>query len=273
MPGSRSSLYGDLRSPYVVHTFVGAPLQGGRSLPNGSQGRFLYQTLDRFLNPDRQFTGHMLNFYGKTMVEEAWKALMQRTESAESLNHSRSELIPNAELLLALAEDCRFGRVMAGKAPHEYSEPEALASLFLYALARHEYAGDAEAKSELLALNDYLRRNPEKEQAVRELFHTARRTEKEDTLWKWSSTASYGSHRLNHGYLRDVTPLTQPQPEKAPRKKFRSGWEPEPQKPELSQPESPQPEAGEENMLPEQLLLKRLWRNYLGKEWNPEDDE
>lgn len=273
MPGSRSSLYGDLRSPYVVHTFVGAPLQGGRSLPNGSQGRFLYQTLDRFLNPDRQFTGHMLNFYGKTMVEEAWKALMQRTESAESLNHSRSELIPNAELLLALAEDCRFGRVMAGKAPHEYSEPEALASLFLYALARHEYAGDAEAKSELLALNDYLRRNPEKEQAVRELFHTARRTEKEDTLWQWSSTASYGSHRLNHGYLRDVTPLTQPQPEKAPRKKFRSGWAPEPQKPELSQPESPQPEPGEENLLPEQLLLKRLWRNYLGKEWNSEDDE
>ncbi|MGN0836459.1 MAG: hypothetical protein ACI4OS_03375 [Akkermansia sp.] len=274
MPGSRSSLSGDLRSPYVVHTFVGAPLQGGRMLPNGEQTRFLYQTLDRFLKPDRRFKGHMLNFHGMTMVEEAWNALMERTENEHSLENSRSALIPNTELLMALAEDCRFGRVMAGKAPHEYSEPEALASLFLYALARHEYAGDADARHELLTLSDYLHRNPEKAQAVREVFHTARRTEGADSLWKWSPTALKGATRIDHGYIRKVKPLPENYREKAPRKMLRPGWNPEPQESEKQkQKQKYEPEPGDEDLLPEQLMLKRLWKKYIGTEWKPARDE
>lgn len=176
MPGDRFAQQQEARNPYVVQSFVGAPMFQGTLQDNKYTGGFFFLPLQHFGgNVTKEYVGHMAGWRGKEALEMSLDALMERTASAEALEASRYESFPNSELLMQLTEDSRFNRSLQGRAPHELDPDEALAATWFYALARFRFGNDrGEAAQELLDIHDYMTEHPERLESVKEMLNKHR---------------------------------------------------------------------------------------------------
>lgn len=176
MPGDRYSQDSDARNPYVVQSFVGAPMRQGFMVPNKDEGGFFFLPLQSFAGDvSKEYVGHMAGWRGSEALGMMLDALMARTESAAALEESRYESFPNSEILMQLTEDSRFNRSLQGRAPHELDPDEALAATWFYALARYQFSDNrAEAAQELLAIHDFLEENPERMESMKKMLNNHR---------------------------------------------------------------------------------------------------
>lgn len=176
MPGDRYSQDSDARNPYVVQSFVGAPMRQGFMVPNKDEGGFFFLPLQTFMGDvSKEYVGHMAGWRGHEALDMMLDALMARTESAEALENSRYESFPNSEILMQLTEDSRFNRSLQGRAPHELDPDEALAATWFYALARFQFGNErGEAAQELLAIHDYMTEHPERLESMKTMLNKHR---------------------------------------------------------------------------------------------------
>lgn len=176
MPGDRFSQDSESRNPYVVQSFVGAPMRQGFMLHNGESGGFFFQPLQSFMGDvSKEYVGHMAGWRGQEALGLMLDSLMLRTKSAEDLEASRYDSFPNSEILMQLTEDSRFDRSLQGRAPHELDPDEALAATWFYALARYQFGKDsAEAAQELLAIHDFMEAHPERLESVKQMLNKHR---------------------------------------------------------------------------------------------------
>ncbi|MCQ2364191.1 MAG: hypothetical protein MJ051_01385 [Akkermansia sp.] len=176
MPGDRFSQDSDSRNPYVVQSFVGAPMRQGFMLRNGVSGGFFFQPLQSFMGDvSKEYVGHMAGWRGHEALDQMLDSLMMRTKSAEDLEASRYDSFPNSEILMQLTEDSRFDRSLQGRSPHELNPDEALAATWFYALARYQFGKDsAEAAQELLAIHNFMEEHPERMESMKKMLNEHR---------------------------------------------------------------------------------------------------
>lgn len=176
MPGERESGFLYARHPYVTHSFIGAPMHGGRLTANNDSYGLYFSPLEEFRGDvTREMIGHMAGWWGKQTVKSSLEMLMDRTASPEQLQLSHHEDISNRELLMQLTEDCRFSASLEGRAPHELNAEEALAATWFHAFAEYETGTKpAQAAKDLFRIHKYFEKHPNRLEAVEAMLNDHR---------------------------------------------------------------------------------------------------
>lgn len=187
MPGEREASFPYARSPYVTHSFIGAPMADGLLIRNDGEHNFFLTPLEDFRGDvTREMIGHMAGWWGKESVKSALAELMDRTQSPERLAMSNSFPLTNREVLMQLTEDSRFSASLEGRAPHELSAEEALAATWFHTLAEYETGVDTEqAGNDLLRIHEYFTEHPEHLEAVERMLNDHRVWYELDPNDKW----------------------------------------------------------------------------------------
>lgn len=187
MPGEREAVSAAARSPYVTHSFVGAPYDQGQLVRNDGEQRFFVTPLETFKGDiTREMIGHMAGWWAKQAVKSALGMLMERTTSPTALADSHCMELTNREVLMLLTEDTRFSASLEGRSPHELNAEEALAATWFHTLAEYETGTDSpRAAKDLLRFHQYFEKHPERLQAVEDMLNDHREWYELDPNDKW----------------------------------------------------------------------------------------
>lgn len=178
MPGEFGAAWNYAAHPYMVQSFVGAPMWNSTMLHNKYEGVLLLVPLDSF-NGDvsKEYVGHMAGWRGKEAYQMCLDELMRYSESEKSAAAPGSLQVPLSEVLMQLTEDSRFSRSLAGRAPHELTAEEAMAATWFHTLARHVYGNEAEkaqSLQELINIRRFFTEHPDRLEAVTKMIHERR---------------------------------------------------------------------------------------------------
>lgn len=187
MPGEREAVFSVARSPYVTHSFVGAPMNQGWLIRNAGEHNFFIEPLETFKGDvTREMIGHMAGWWAKQSVKSALDMLMTRTASPTDLGNSHYIELTNRELLMLLTEDTRFSASLEGRSPHELSAEEALAATWFHTFAEYETgANPKDAAKDLINLHSYFEKHPERLHAVEDMLNDHRAWYELDPNDKW----------------------------------------------------------------------------------------
>lgn len=187
MPGEREAVFPVARSPYVTHSFVGAPMEQGQLIRNTGEHNFFIEPLESFKGDvTREMIGHMAGWWAKQSVKSALKLLMERTATPATLRDSHYIELTNREVLMQLTEDTRFSASLEGRSPHELNAEEALAATWFHTLAEYETGANPEdAAKDLINMHRYFENHPERLQAVEDMLNDHRTWYALDPDDKW----------------------------------------------------------------------------------------
>lgn len=176
MPGEYGFTESFAGHPYVVQSFVGAPMWQGTMVHNKYPGTlFLIPMRDFAGDVTKEYIGHMAGWRGQEAVNMCLDELMRFSESPESVNDPSTISVPLSEVLMQLTEDSRFSRSLAGRAPHELTLDEATAATWFHTLARYVHGTEkSEALNELFRFNQFFREHPERMESLKTMLHERR---------------------------------------------------------------------------------------------------
>ncbi|MDO4222031.1 MAG: hypothetical protein Q4C88_07915 [Akkermansia sp.] len=143
MPGELEAANPRARTPYIIHTYRGAPTVHGKLAYAAEQADDAYQPLDGFSAARRrEFGSNRQDVLHDRLLLDLVLDLLGRAESVESLEAGRMGSPTNRELLMRLGVDTRFCASMSSLVPSEMTRGQGCAAAIVRGLMGMEFSQD-----------------------------------------------------------------------------------------------------------------------------------
>ena len=145
MPGELEAANPHARTPYIIHTYKGAPTVQGKVVYGPDHADDVYQPLETFAPSRRRGFGSLRqDIQHDRLLLELVLNLLDRAESVESLEAGRMASPTNRELLMRLGVDTRFCAAMSSMIPQEMSRGQGCAAAIVRGLMGMEFSQEPE---------------------------------------------------------------------------------------------------------------------------------
>ena len=143
MPGELEAGTPRARTPYIIHTYQGAPTVLGKVEYDPAKADEVYQPLNGFSPGRRRGFGSLRqDIHHDKLLLNLVLDLLDRAESVESLEAGRMGSPTNRELLMRLGVDTRFCESMGSLVPEEMSRGQGCAAAIVRGLMGMEFSRD-----------------------------------------------------------------------------------------------------------------------------------